>query len=725
MKKMLSAILILAMLLAVPTLAMADVPVETQYQLVTCPEGGFNTACELGLKWHWDDENGMVIYTRQEGQLPYMLIYPTGNKGSDFEGYFNDTFTPQMRRNLGDNLLEVSKFTTYNLNSDGGTVALPGVQYTYRNAENRREVLFRLFDTRWSENICYTLRYYEDDADATLRAMGIAVMCFQPTGVSESAPTAEPAPQPTAEPESEIDTEMQKGPRFITCPEQNYSAVCTRDCVTYWQEGTGLYVYTKEWGVVPYVLINVADGQLDIPAFFRDTVAPHMRESYGDDLLEEIDCGNITIGERVMTAMAFRYRLDGDVVYMLRALENRDGFNVSYIMKYFEGAPETRDAVMNALLSISNSFQRDVHYYDGSTIQTGDGTGQSQSTAAPGPQVQGMNGYTVKPAEPIVKNLVKYESGRYSMMIPEGWQVEVSGKTMTFCFKVYDPSNTDRCFFYFNKLGPGLKSQAEKDLFRQYSQYDPTMALMAAAPVMPEGTLTQLLARFGETRAFCQTYASTGNVLLPTVLPDFENPNVLQTWQDERFKYLGPTANTVARIAYTSVATGMGCEGLVSAKCAETMAYVSGVDIGCYSFYGFSGFTAPAGELPELEPVLNQCLSSLQLTREFRDAILDELEADEKTRFIDWNISDSCSDNDSAWNERDESYDIMSQQYSDATLGYDRLYDPDTGEVYRAELGFWDDYDLHRGEYEKSNLQRIDDSSRDYYLHSVDYYINR
>lgn len=47
----------------------------------------------------------------------------------------------------------------------------------------------------------------------------------------------------------------------------------------------------------------------------------------------------------------------------------------------------------------------------------------------------------------------------------------------------------------------------------------------------------------------------------------------------------------------------------------------------------------------------------------------------------------------SAWESRNKTYDIMSQKQSDATLGYERVYDTDTGEVYKAYNGFTDDYD--------------------------------
>jgi len=78
-----------------------------------------------------------------------------------------------------------------------------------------------------------------------------------------------------------------------------------------------------------------------------------------------------------------------------------------------------------------------------------------------------------------------------------------------------------------------------------------------------------------------------------------------------------------------------------------------------------------------------------------------------------------------AWSARQTSYDIISQKNSDATLGYDRLYDPDTGEIYRAELGFYDDYDINRDQYSNPNLQIIDGNTESYYLDGVDYYISK
>ena len=326
---------ILTLLLAFGALAaQAD---EQPLQAVTCPRQGFATVCEAGLRWQWDDVNGLVIHTGRTGGAPCMMICVTDGAGTDFEGYFNDTLTPRLQRALGDRLMAVSPLDSYAL-ADGAS--LPGVMYTWLDDDGRRQVLFRLFDTRWDRNVCYTLRYPEGDADDTLRALGIAVKGFRMEG--EAPADGQPAGQWT-----------------VACPQQGFTAVCDVPCVCRWSRADGLYVYLGEWGEPPYVLIRAGSGKLDIPAFFSDAVTPAMRQRYGDDLLEEIDCGNITIGQRVMTGFGYRYRLGEGVIYMLRVLENRDGGNVSYIMKYPEGDEAARATAMAALTSIADSFGRD------------------------------------------------------------------------------------------------------------------------------------------------------------------------------------------------------------------------------------------------------------------------------------------------------------------------------------------------------------------------------
>ena len=50
----------------------------------------------------------------------------------------------------------------------------------------------------------------------------------------------------------------------------------------------------------------------------------------------------------------------------------------------------------------------------------------------------------------------------------------------------------------------------------------------------------------------------------------------------------------------------------------------------------------------------------------------------------------------SSWESRNKSQDILSQKQSDAILGYERVYDTETGEIYKATNGFSDVYDGER-----------------------------
>ena len=335
MKRLAAALALLLGLVMVPALAE-----EAACQTVACPRQGFSTACKAGMCWRWDDVNGLVIHTGQ-GDGPCLMVRVTGSGGADFAGYFDDVLTPQIRSMLGDRLLSASPLDTYAL----GDAALPGVMYAFLDEAGRRQALFRLFDTRWPLNICYTLRYNEADADAALEALGMAVAHFRPEGeLTEGMP--------------EGDAPFGEAPCRIECPQLGFTAVCDVACATHWDPNDGLYVYLGDWGRPPYVLIWVA-GETDIPVFFRDAATPAMTGRYGDALLDVIDCGNITVGGRVMTGFGYRYRYDGGVMYMLRVLENRDGCSLSFIMKYPEGDDATREKGMAALSSIADSFQRE------------------------------------------------------------------------------------------------------------------------------------------------------------------------------------------------------------------------------------------------------------------------------------------------------------------------------------------------------------------------------
>ena len=121
------------------------------------------------------------------------------------------------------------------------------------------------------------------------------------------------------------------------------------------------------------------------------------------------------------------------------------------------------------------------------------------------------------------------------------------------------------------------------------------------------------------------------------------------------------------------------------------------VDIQYLSVYDTMFITAPKDEFINYQDVLNTVASSLEFSETFLNGFNKEQDAVMKNfqniRSICNQITDGIMD---SWEKRSTSYDIMSQKQSDATLGYERVYDTKTGEVYKAYNGFTDYYDGKR-----------------------------
>ena len=121
------------------------------------------------------------------------------------------------------------------------------------------------------------------------------------------------------------------------------------------------------------------------------------------------------------------------------------------------------------------------------------------------------------------------------------------------------------------------------------------------------------------------------------------------------------------------------------------------LDVGYLIAYNTMFVTAPESEFINYEEILLKCISSF----EYKQAFIDGFYKEQKTTYQSLqanrqeyqSVSEGIMD---SWNKRQKSYDIQSQKRSDATLGYERVYDTQTGEVYKAYNGFTDDYQGNR-----------------------------
>ena len=103
--------------------------------------------------------------------------------------------------------------------------------------------------------------------------------------------------------------------------------------------------------------------------------------------------------------------------------------------------------------------------------------------------------------------------------------------------------------------------------------------------------------------------------------------------------------------------------------------------------------TAPKEEFVDWLPVLDRIFASIAFTEAFhrqRKAAWAQVMG--TSRYIMQTADSIRGMIMDSYNRRNATYDVLSQKRSDATLGYERVQDTETGEYYRAENGFTDWY---------------------------------
>ena len=282
--------------------------------------------------------------------------------------------------------------------------------------------------------------------------------------------------------------------------------------------------------------------------------------------------------------------------------------------------------------------------------------------------------------------LTKFDNGLFSLNIPEGWKVDVLGDYIHYTIKVYNPENPMYQMFFNMKTEGYNKSQAAKKWQQTYYPNN----IFAKCAVIEDKTTEGFYKIFNELG----TLNNTSEFTFPT-LTDF---TVVQK--------LGTSAlgGDVLRATFKD-SNGKEGEGLFTAYVYDPGPYyvteniTSGnqIDIYYLNVYNTIFVTAPKNELIDWEDTLNNMVASLEFSNTFISQYQSQQDSVMKTFQSVRNICNQITDIImSAWEARSASYDIMSQKQSDAILGYERVYDTEKGDIYKAYNGFTDDYSGER-----------------------------
>ena len=304
-----------------------------------------------------------------------------------------------------------------------------------------------------------------------------------------------------------------------------------------------------------------------------------------------------------------------------------------------------------------------------------------------------------------------YKNGLVELDIPSGWKVEVAPVDyIHYSFKVYNPKDKDYWFLFGLKQEGFLKSEKARKTF---ASYYPDAMFSKLSPVNPQ-----------TAEAFYKVWDKNVKLSNETELKTNYFPYLKKFKVIEKLGKSG-MGGDVLRASFKN-SSGEAMQGLFTATVMSSGTYYLNekkfdltskkIDVAPLNVYHIVLMTAPDAEFNNWQSIMDHCIGTITFSKTFVNGFNSEEGHLKSTIIANQKIYDSMSDMImDSWEKRNNSYDIISQKQSDATLGYERVYDTETGNVYRAYNGFTDDYS-------GSRYQSISD---DMYTKPIEGYIQK
>lgn len=292
--------------------------------------------------------------------------------------------------------------------------------------------------------------------------------------------------------------------------------------------------------------------------------------------------------------------------------------------------------------------------------------------------------FTVRDGDWETVQWESYSNVYFTLRIPKGWKVEWQGNAQQLEWSV--------------KRGDGTVGIYNLD--HNYAAKDASMLQMLGM---------RFSLREGTVREYFETVYSASTdyfTVLNAVVPD--NKAQLQAARP----------NTAIRDYQSLYAVfqqnGLAGEGIYTAAIMDSPdVYVSGRNYGVWEINCTFNEWAPQGELVNWLPVLSQIAQSFAYTDYYVQEWKNWLNPTGSSASPDGTVSDSVLD---SFEERDRADTILQEKRSDMLGEYERVYDNETGKIYRAYLGLLDDLDPGQTRY----VPITDDQYADGYAGYID-----
>ena len=310
-------------------------------------------------------------------------------------------------------------------------------------------------------------------------------------------------------------------------------------------------------------------------------------------------------------------------------------------------------------------------------------------------------------SQAVKLNLERFDGGFFSIDKPREWKVITAGSCGNFAFLIRDPSETLRQIFHFGEVGPVYMSMQQKQIDSQYMRMGgypiAWVEMPVVNPLTPDNFLAQfhLIARTQVARSFMPQGPRLENLQIISAVP-----------QQSR---ISGGSTKLIRALFTE--GGNLGEGLFLVTVAPLMPFTGGPGGG--NAYGFliTGITAPKREFRNIENILAKSVKSFTVRQSYvNNCLRQQASTYAEIRKAGKTLSETSDIIMQGWKNRNKTDDIIAERRSDAILGKERQHNPDTGEVYEFENGFYDKYKLNQNRYEMNNLQTLPKSNYDLWM---------
>ena len=282
------------------------------------------------------------------------------------------------------------------------------------------------------------------------------------------------------------------------------------------------------------------------------------------------------------------------------------------------------------------------------------------------------------------QELVPYSCTEFSMNIPQGWTVRSSAMYtgMFHAIHVFDPENPVNQIFFMLKMEPLFSDENTRAMMALSSD------LFGKYPILTNVSTQGVFEIFPQLADAMNATADYADIQTPYIA-DFSVTESFESTQGMSSVAISPS---ILRADFTQ--DGTAGEGMFT---ADVVPFAMGTGMGYYSVYNLTVLSAEKGTFQDWQPTLNKVLSSLNYTPEFQSFAMSQSNQGAATsQSLSQSASEMSDSIMSSWENRNRSQDIMSQKQSDATLGYERIVDTETGNIYKIDNGFTDWYDGSR-----------------------------